>query len=115
MDIAEGQPPLKLPFNNSQDPWAVAQKLIHDHQLSQQYLDTVANFIIKNSKPGELRPPFHFFPKILIQCNESHLNLLSYLNVSLSCHVVLLLATLVWVMESHYLFKLLINTALITN
>ena len=61
VDIAEGQPPLKLPFNNSQDPWAVAQKFIHDHQLSQQYLDTVANFIITNSKPGELRPPFHFF------------------------------------------------------
>lgn len=54
VDIAEGQPPLKLPYNTSEDPWVAAQKFIHDYQLSQQYLDTVANFIITNSKPGEL-------------------------------------------------------------
>ena len=50
VDIAEGQPPLKLPYNTSEDPWSAAQKFIHDHELSQQYLDTVANFIITNSK-----------------------------------------------------------------
>lgn len=51
VDIAEGQPPLKLPYNTSEDPWVAAQKFIHDYELSQQYLDTVANFIITNSKP----------------------------------------------------------------
>ena len=49
IDIAEGQPPLKLPYNCTEDPWLVAQKFIHKHDLSQYYLDTVANFIIKNS------------------------------------------------------------------
>lgn len=50
VDIAEGQPPLKLPYNVTDDPWQAAQKFIHDNDLSQYYLDTVANFIITNSK-----------------------------------------------------------------
>lgn len=50
VDIAEGQPPLKLPYNVSEDPWQAAQKFIHANDLSQYYLDTVANFIITNSK-----------------------------------------------------------------
>ena len=50
VDIAEGQPPLKLPYNTSEDPWLAAQKFIHKNDLSQYYLDTVANFIITNSK-----------------------------------------------------------------
>lgn len=52
VDIAEGQPPLKLPYNMTDDPWQAAQKFIHDNDLSQYYLDTVANFIITNSKGG---------------------------------------------------------------
>ena len=50
VDITEGQVPLKLPYNTSEDPWLAAQKFIHKHDLSQYYLDTVANFIITNSK-----------------------------------------------------------------
>lgn len=50
VDIAEGQPPLKLPYNSSEDPWTAAQKFIHKNDLSQYYLDTIANFIITNSK-----------------------------------------------------------------
>ena len=50
VDIAEGQPPLKLPYNIADDPWLAAQKFIHKNDLSQYYLDTVANFIITNSK-----------------------------------------------------------------
>lgn len=50
VDIDEGKPPLKLPYNTSDDPWLAAQKFIHNHDLSQYYLDEVANFIIKNSK-----------------------------------------------------------------
>ena len=52
VDISEGQPPLKLPYNLTEDPWQAAQKFIHDNDLSQYYLDTVANFIITNSKGG---------------------------------------------------------------
>lgn len=50
MDIEDGAPPLKLPFNKDEDPWVVAQAFIHKHNLPQSYLETVANFIISNSK-----------------------------------------------------------------
>lgn len=50
VDVQEGVPPLKLPYNNGQDPWVVAQKFLDDNNLSQFYLDHVANFIIKNSE-----------------------------------------------------------------
>lgn len=49
MDITEGAPPIKLPYNRGEDPWLIAQKFIHSHELPQVYLDEVANFIIKNS------------------------------------------------------------------
>lgn len=78
VDIQDGVPPLKLPYNNDQDPWHVAQKFLHDNELSQLFLDQVyssndthyhflnnksfciviyfhlqvANFIIKNSQPA---------------------------------------------------------------
>ncbi|KAG7212515.1 hypothetical protein KM043_012825 [Ampulex compressa] len=50
IDIADGMPALKLPYNIGQDPWHVAQKFIHDNGLSQLFLDQIANFIVKNSK-----------------------------------------------------------------
>ena len=40
---------LKLPYNLSVDPWHAAQDFIHKNELPQGYLDTIANFIIKNS------------------------------------------------------------------
>ncbi|KAK2577800.1 hypothetical protein KPH14_012247 [Odynerus spinipes] len=51
VDIQDGVPPLKLPYNSGQDPWVIAQKFLHDNDLSQLFLDQVANFIIKNSQP----------------------------------------------------------------
>jgi len=50
VDIEDGAPPLKLPFNRDQDPWVEAQTFIHKHNLPQSYLETLANFIISNSK-----------------------------------------------------------------
>ncbi|XP_050524423.1 phospholipase A-2-activating protein [Daktulosphaira vitifoliae] len=50
VDIEDGAPPLKLPYNKDEDPWSVAQSFIHKHDLPQSYLETVANFIISNSK-----------------------------------------------------------------
>lgn len=41
VDIEDGAPPLKLPYNSGQDPWVVAQKFIEDNQLSQLFLDQV--------------------------------------------------------------------------
>merc|ERR1712029_152261 len=48
IDIDEGVV-LKLPYNNSEEPDQAAQAFIHKHNLPQEYLDQVANFIIKNS------------------------------------------------------------------
>lgn len=50
VDIEDGKPPLKLPYNCDEDPWFAAQKFIHDNNLSQLFLDQVANFIVNNSK-----------------------------------------------------------------
>ncbi|RWS17113.1 phospholipase A-2-activating protein-like protein [Dinothrombium tinctorium] len=50
VDIQEGVPPLKLPYNVTENPWKTAQDFIHKHNLSQLYLDQIANFIIKNTK-----------------------------------------------------------------
>ncbi|RLU24087.1 hypothetical protein DMN91_004296 [Ooceraea biroi] len=52
VDIQDGVPPLKLPYNKGEDPWHVAQKFLHDNNLSQLFLDQVANFIVKNSEPA---------------------------------------------------------------
>lgn len=49
VDIEDGAPPLKLPFNKTEDPWQAAQKFIHKNDLPQVYLEQVANFIIKNA------------------------------------------------------------------
>ncbi|XP_005104581.1 phospholipase A-2-activating protein [Aplysia californica] len=50
VDIKEGAPPLKLPYNIAEDPWMAAQKFLHKHELSQLFLDQVANFILENTK-----------------------------------------------------------------
>ncbi|XP_054161427.1 phospholipase A-2-activating protein-like [Oppia nitens] len=49
IDIEEGKPRLKLPYNKNQNPYAVAQDFIDKHNLSQLFLDEIANFIIKNT------------------------------------------------------------------
>lgn len=63
IDIADGVV-LKLPYNIGQDPFDVAQKFINQHQLPQEYLETIADFIVKNSggpvnfQMGESCDPF---------------------------------------------------------
>jgi len=65
IDIKEGAPPLKLPFNITDDPWMAAQTFLHKNELSQAFLDQVANFIIGNTKgitigaaPSNVSDPF---------------------------------------------------------
>ncbi|KAI1170488.1 ubiquitin homeostasis protein lub1 [Nemania sp. FL0916] len=48
--IEEGQPSLKLPYNLSENPYARAQKFIDDNELSQNFLDQVAQFIVSNTQ-----------------------------------------------------------------
>ena len=44
VDIEDGAPPLKLPYNIGEDPWHAAQKFIHSNGLSQLFLDQVLKF-----------------------------------------------------------------------
>jgi phospholipase A-2-activating protein len=48
--IEEGQPSLKLPYNLSENPYARAQKFIDDNELSQNFLDQVAQFIVSSTQ-----------------------------------------------------------------
>ncbi|KAF4555894.1 PUL domain-containing protein [Elsinoe fawcettii] len=50
VDIEDGKPPLKLPFNTNQNPYEVAQKFIANNELPVTYLDQVANFILQNTQ-----------------------------------------------------------------
>ncbi|KAI8581223.1 hypothetical protein K450DRAFT_233707 [Umbelopsis ramanniana AG] len=45
---------LKLPYNVTDNPYDTAQKFIWEHELSQGFLDQIANFIIQNAKGVEL-------------------------------------------------------------
>ncbi|KAI5290015.1 hypothetical protein KEM54_002660 [Ascosphaera aggregata] len=49
VDIEDGKPPLRLPYNLSQNPYVVAQKFIADNELPVGYLDQVTQFIINNT------------------------------------------------------------------
>jgi phospholipase A-2-activating protein len=54
VDIEDGKPPLKLPYNLSQNPYDAATKFIQDNELPIGYLDQVANFIVTNTKGATL-------------------------------------------------------------
>ncbi|PHH76837.1 hypothetical protein CDD80_1178 [Ophiocordyceps camponoti-rufipedis] len=54
VDIEDGKPPLKLPYNLSENPYERATKFLHDNELPLTYLDNVANFITKNTKGATL-------------------------------------------------------------
>ncbi|TGZ82220.1 PFU-domain-containing protein [Ascodesmis nigricans] len=50
VDIQEGQPPLKLPYNASENPFDAARRFLENNELPISYLDTVGNFIVQNSQ-----------------------------------------------------------------
>lgn len=54
IDIEDGKPPLKLPYNLSQDNWAVAQRFLADNELPMTYYEQVANWIAENTKGARL-------------------------------------------------------------
>ncbi|KAJ5107822.1 hypothetical protein N7456_004497 [Penicillium angulare] len=54
VDIEDGKPPLKLPYNVSQNPYEAANKFIGDNELPVSYLDQVANFITQNTQGATL-------------------------------------------------------------
>lgn len=54
VDMEDGKPPLKLPYNTSQNPYEAATKFIQDNEAPITYLDQVANFIIQNTQGATL-------------------------------------------------------------
>ncbi|KAL4981115.1 PUL domain-containing protein [Aspergillus desertorum] len=50
VDVEDGKPPLKLPYNLSQNPYEAASKFIGDNELPMSYLDQVAQFIVQNTQ-----------------------------------------------------------------
>jgi phospholipase A-2-activating protein len=56
VDIEEGKPALKLPYNVTQNPHEVAMKWLQDHELPMTYLEETANFIIKGTEGAALGP-----------------------------------------------------------
>ncbi|KAL8795518.1 MAG: hypothetical protein Q9182_007521 [Xanthomendoza sp. 2 TL-2023] len=50
VDIEDGKPALKLPYNLSQNPYDAATKFIQENELPLTYLDQVANFITTNTQ-----------------------------------------------------------------
>ena len=54
VDIEDGKPPLKLPFNVVQNPHDVARKFIEDNRLPVSYLDQVVQFILQNTQGATL-------------------------------------------------------------
>ncbi|PCH37882.1 phospholipase A-2-activating protein [Wolfiporia cocos MD-104 SS10] len=49
VDVQEGAPPLKLPYNANENPYSAAQRFLQSHDLPLTYLDEVAKFIEKNT------------------------------------------------------------------
>lgn len=49
VDVEDGKPPLKLPYNKGDDPYVAAHKFLEKNILPAAYLDQVVNFILKNS------------------------------------------------------------------
>jgi len=45
VEIYEDKPPLKLPYNIDEDPWVAAHNFLDRNNISQMFLDQVANFI----------------------------------------------------------------------
>lgn len=54
VDIEDGKPPLKLPYNLSQNPYEAATKFIQNNELPMGYLDQVANFITTNTQGASI-------------------------------------------------------------
>ncbi|ROT41624.1 ubiquitin homeostasis protein lub1 [Sodiomyces alkalinus F11] len=54
VDIEDGKPPLKLPYNLSENPYEAATRFLGDNELPMTYLDNVANFITQNTQGATL-------------------------------------------------------------
>ena len=49
MTLTLGAPPLKLPYNVSENPFAAAQRFLEQNNLDMGYVDQVVKFIEQNT------------------------------------------------------------------
>uniref|UniRef100_A0AAR2LHM7 Phospholipase A2-activating protein n=1 Tax=Pygocentrus nattereri TaxID=42514 RepID=A0AAR2LHM7_PYGNA len=56
IDVNEGGPSMKLPYNVNEDPWLTAHNFLQRNDLNPMFLDQVANFIIENTKGHTIGP-----------------------------------------------------------
>ena len=54
VDIKEGAPALKLPYNVNQNPYDAATKFLEKNNLPMGYLETVADFVVKNTSGAKI-------------------------------------------------------------
>ncbi|CAD6591032.1 MAG: hypothetical protein TREMPRED_005963 [Tremellales sp. Tagirdzhanova-0007] len=54
VDVSEGMPPLKLPYNVTENPWLAAQKFLNKNDLPESYVEQVVEFIEKNTEGVKL-------------------------------------------------------------
>jgi phospholipase A-2-activating protein len=57
VDMEDGQPPLKLPFNTGDNPRTAAEAFVQRHNVPLAYLDTIEQFIIVNVCTDRPRQP----------------------------------------------------------
>lgn len=54
VDIKDGEPPLKLPYNLNQNPYTVAEKFLADNELPSSYTDEVVRFLETHTAGAKL-------------------------------------------------------------
>ncbi|KAI5963526.1 DOA1 [Candida pseudojiufengensis] len=54
VDIKDGEPPLKLPYNLNENPYVVAEKFLADNELPSSYTEEVVQFLEKNTEGAKL-------------------------------------------------------------
>ena len=57
VDVSDDAPPLKLPFNASENPYVAAQRFLENNQLPGTYLDQVVQFLERNTQAVGLSAP----------------------------------------------------------
>lgn len=55
VDIKDGEPPLKLPYNVNDNPYTAAEKFLSDNNLPASYTDEVVRFLQKNTEGVSLQ------------------------------------------------------------
>lgn len=57
IDIEDGKPPLKLPYNLTESAWDAARRFLTSNELPMTYFEQVANWITENTKGTTMGDP----------------------------------------------------------